>query len=307
MRFLNPRTDFAFKKIFGSQESNDILLSFLNAILGLQSPYRIAEVTILDPYLAPRIVGMKDTYVDVQAIDEAGRRYIIEMQVLNVVGFEQRVLYNACKTYAGQIASGDDYRLLTDVIALTVTDFVMFPDQPGVVSKFKLRAENGAIYSNDLELVFAELPKFTKAESELSDIRDKWLYFLKCAEDLSLIPETLNQEPSIKHAFNIANRAGLTAEEESAQTRREIFIQDQRGALEKATMDGQAKGLAKGLAEGTAKGLAEGTAKGLAEGTAKGIQQERLRIARTLLPVLDDAAIAATTGLTLAEVTALRG
>jgi predicted transposase/invertase (TIGR01784 family) len=291
MRFLNPRTDFAFKKIFGSQESNDILLSFLNAILGLQSPYRIAEVTILDPYLAPRIVGMKDTYVDVQAIDEAGRRYIIEMQVLNVVGFEQRVLYNACKTYAGQIASGDDYRLLTDVIALTVTDFVMFPDQPGVVSKFKLRAENGAIYSNDLELVFAELPKFTKAESELSDIRDKWLYFLKCAEDLSLIPETLNQEPSIKHAFNIANRAGLTAEEESAQTRREIFIQDQRGALEKATMDGQAKGLAKGLAEGT----------------AKGIQQERLRIARTLLPVLDDAAIAATTGLTLAEVTALRG
>jgi predicted transposase/invertase (TIGR01784 family) len=291
MRFLNPRTDFAFKKIFGSQESNDILLSFLNAILGLQSPYRIAEVTILDPYLAPRIVGMKDTYVDVQAIDEAGRRYIIEMQVLNVVGFEQRVLYNACKTYAGQIASGDDYRLLTDVIALTVTDFVMFPDQPGVVSKFKLRAENGAIYSNDLELVFAELPKFTKAESELSDIRDKWLYFLKCAEDLSLIPETLNQEPSIKHAFSIANRAGLTAEEESAQTRREIFIQDQRGALEKATMDGQAKGLAKGLAEGT----------------AKGIQQERLRIARTLLPVLDDAAIAATTGLTLAEVTALRG
>jgi len=287
MRFLNPRTDFAVNRIFSSLESGDILLSFLNAILGLQSPHRIAEVTILDPYLAPRIVGTKDTYVDVQAVDETGRRYIIEMQVLNVVGFEQRVLYNACKTYAGQIASGDDYRLLTDVIALTITDFVMFPDQSGVINKFKLRADNGAIYSNDLELVFAELPKFTKAESELADIRDKWLYFLKCAEDLSLIPETLNQEPSIQHAFTIANRAGLTDEEEAAQTRREIFIQDQRGALEKATADGEARGEAKGKVEG--------------------IQQERLRIARTLLPVLDDAAIAATTGLGLVEVAAMRG
>jgi len=295
MRILNPRTDFAFKKIFGSQESGDILLSFLNAMLGLQSPYRIASVTILDPYLAPRIVGMKDTYVDVQAVDETGRRYIIEMQVLNVVGFEQRVPYNACKTYAGQIASGDDYRLLADVIALTITDFVMFPDQPGVVSKFKLRADNGALYSNDLELAFAELPKFTKAESELKSIQDKWLYFLKCAEDLTLIPDILEREPPIKHAFAIANRAGLTAEEESAQTRREIFIQDQRGALEKAKADGKAEG------------QAEGEARGQVRGKAEGIQQERLRIAGTLLPVLDDAAIAETTGLTLAEVVALRG
>jgi predicted transposase/invertase (TIGR01784 family) len=299
MRFLNPRTDFAFKKIFGSAESSDILLSFLNAVLGLQSPHRIAEVTILDPYLAPRIVGMKDTYVDVQAVDETGRRYIIEMQVLNVVGFEQRVLYNACKTYAGQIASGDDYRLLTDVIALTITDFVMFPGQTSVVNKFKLRADDGAIYSNDLELVFAELPKFTKAESELVDTRDKWLYFLKCAEDLALIPETLNREPSIQHAFNIANRAGLTKEEEDAQTRREIFIQDQRGALEKAAMDGHAKG--------ESMGHAIGHAKGKAEGRAEGEHAASLRIARSLLAMLDDAAIAATTGLDVVEVTALRG
>ncbi|MDX8406650.1 MAG: Rpn family recombination-promoting nuclease/putative transposase, partial [Mariprofundus sp.] len=90
MRFLNPKTDFAFKRIFGSAESSDILISFLNAILGLQSPFCIAEVTIIDPYRAPKIKGMKDTYLDVQAKDEQGKSYIIEMQVLNVEGFEQR-------------------------------------------------------------------------------------------------------------------------------------------------------------------------------------------------------------------------
>jgi len=89
MRFLNPKTDFAFKRIFGSERSHDILLSLLNAILGLQAPYRIVALTLLDPYLAPKIRGMKDTYLDVRARDERGHWYIIEMQVLNVAGFEK--------------------------------------------------------------------------------------------------------------------------------------------------------------------------------------------------------------------------
>jgi len=114
MYFLNPRTDFAFKRIFGSSESSDILISFLNAILSLQSPHQIIEVEILDPYLAPKIKGMKDTYLDVKATDESDKLYIIEMQVLNVEGFEQRILYNACKAYAGQLDRGDHYHELTD-------------------------------------------------------------------------------------------------------------------------------------------------------------------------------------------------
>jgi predicted transposase/invertase (TIGR01784 family) len=101
MQFINPLTDYAFKKIFGSAESEDILLSFLNAVLGLQAPWRLCEVKIQDPYLAPPILGMKETFVDVRATDEQGKHYIIEMQVLPVAGFEQRVLYNSCKKYAG--------------------------------------------------------------------------------------------------------------------------------------------------------------------------------------------------------------
>ena len=245
MQFLNPLTDYAFKKIFGSAESHDILLSFLNAVLGFDFPYRLQSVTIQDPYLPPTIAGMKDSFVDVRAIDEQGKHYVIEMQVLPVASFEQRILYNACKKYAGQIASGEDYHLLNDVIALTITDFTMF-EGIDMVSKFKLRDATGKDYSDDLELIFIELPKFTKTEAELDNLLDKWLYFLRFAKRLRNIPGGLAQEQAIEHAFRIANRAQLSPEELEAQERREIYIQDQRGALARASQEGEARGEVKG-------------------------------------------------------------
>jgi predicted transposase/invertase (TIGR01784 family) len=278
MRFLNPRTDFAFKKIFGSEESQDILLSFLNAILNLESPYLIQEVQILDPYQAPKIHGMKDTYVDVKARDEQGRWYIIEMQVLNVEGFEKRILYNACKSYSGQLDAADRYQLLTDVVAVTITNFVMFKDRPGIVSNFKLRADDGDLYGDDLQLVFAELPKFERSADDLPTALDKWFYFLKHAEDLSAVPTSLGSDPAIVHALNIANRAGLTQEESEAQTMREMYIQDQRGALTLA----------------------------LAQGKAEGEHAATLRIARGLLSVIDDVQIASITGLPVDTIKTLR-
>jgi len=275
MRFLNPKTDFAFKRIFGSAESSDILISFLNAILSLQAPHRIAEVEILDPYLAPKIKGMKDTYLDVKAKDESDKSYIIEMQVLNVEGFEQRILYNACKTYAGQLDSAEAYHTLTDVIAITITDFVMFKELPSVVNSFKLRAENGHVYHDDLELVFAELPKFNKGESELENDLDRWFYFLKSAASLEAVPKSMAADKAIQHAFSIANKAGLSREELDDQEHREIFIQDQRGALSLAKKQGS--------------------------------YEATINITRSLLELLDDDAIVSSTGLSIEEVRRLRG
>lgn len=314
MQFLNPTTDFAFKKIFGSPESDDVLLSFLNAVLGFKSPYRIKSVTIQDPYLAPKIKGMKDTFVDVRATDERGKNYVIEMQVLPVVSFEQRVLYNACKKYAGQIKKADDYCLLNDVIALTVTGFEMF-DHAEMISKFRLRDESGRDYSDDLELVFVELPKFTKNETELVDILDKWCYFLRHAQELSRIPVVLAQEQAIEHAFVIANRAGMSEEELEMQERREMYIQDQRGAVEKATLDGQAKGRVEGEAigmekgeaigmeKGEAIGIEKGEAIGLEKGEAIGAHKKALAAVKNLRALgLADDKIALALGLTLTEV-----
>jgi len=264
MHFLNPKTDFAFKKIFGSADSTDILLSFLNALLGLKRRYQLVDIQILDPYLAPKIKGMKDTYLDVRAKDEQDRSSLIEMQVLNVAGFEKRILYNACKAYAGQIKKGEDYRLLTDVIAITITDFFMFKELPGIVNKFKLAADSGHVFSEELELLFAELPKFTLEEPQLSNTLERWFYFLKHASDLTVIPKSFEAEPALVHAFEIANKASLSPEELDDQERREIFIQDQRGAIEFA-LD-----------------------RGLEKGREEGDHDARISIATALFDIIDD-------------------
>ncbi len=175
------------------------------------------------------------------------------------------------------VGKGEDYQLLTETIAITITDFVMFSakEMPEVVNKFNLRAEAGRVYSDDLELVFAELPKFDKSEKELKTDLDRWFYFLKSAGDLTAIPGALQVEPAIVHAFEIANKCGLSPEELDDQERREIFIQDQRGAITLAD--------------------------------ERGKQKERLRIAESLLDLIDnDVLIAEKTGLLVGTVGQLR-
>ena len=235
MRFLNPKTDFVFKKIFGSDSSRDILISFLNAVLTLTGSDTITDLAIIDPRLAPKIDGMKDSFLDVRVRDQRGYSYIIEMQVLNVEGFEKRVLFNASKAYVNQLDEAEPYRILTAVVALTITDFSMFPDLSHVVSRFRLCAEeNPAICHQDLELVFAELPKFTKSESELETTVDRWLFFLKHAVDLTIIPESLAAEPAIVRALGLASMAGWTKEELDLLQKREWWLDDQRYLFQKA-------------------------------------------------------------------------
>ncbi|MGH7599377.1 MAG: PD-(D/E)XK nuclease family transposase, partial [bacterium] len=88
MQFADPRTDFAFKKIFGNEKAKDIVISFLNAVLGLDAAHAIVEVTILNPYEAPKTKYMRASYVDVKCVDVRGISYIVEMQVAYVAGFE---------------------------------------------------------------------------------------------------------------------------------------------------------------------------------------------------------------------------
>ncbi len=174
MRFINPKTDFAFKKIFGSEDSKDILISFLNSILYPETS-AIEDLTILNPYQAPKIRGIKDTYLDVKATITGNKTVIIEMQILNLEGFEKRILYNAAKAYSIQLKTGEDYTLLNPVIAVTITDFEMFPNLNQVISRFVLKEKeflvDYPIY--DIELVFVELPKFNPSLQELKTLTDK--------------------------------------------------------------------------------------------------------------------------------------
>ncbi len=278
MRFLDVRTDFAFKKVFGSEQSTAILIDFLNAVLEYPPELAIEDLTIVDPYQIPMLKGMKDTYVDVKARLANGKQVIIEMQVLNVQGIEQRILYNAAKSYSLQLQIGQEFTLLNPVIALTLTDFPMF-DTPDLTSRFKLLEKQHLIeYSDDIELIFIELPKFKLEETELLSAKDRWLYFVKNAGSLQFIPESLGKEPHIQQAFEIANQAGLTPEELEAQHKRFDFIWLQKGWIEKALDDGKKIGRNETL----------------------------IAVAKQLLDVLDDATIAAKTGLSVAEVAKLR-
>lgn len=244
MRFISPKTDFAFKKIFGSTDSKDILISLLNALLYDGNP-TIEDLDIIDPYSASRIRGLKDTYLDVKAKLASRETVIIEMQVLNVPAFDKRVIYNAAKTYSTQLKSGEGYSKLKPVIALTITDFEMFEGRNKVISHFlfKERDELFDYPNRELEIVFVELPKFHKELDDLATLTEKWIYFMKNTANLETVPGIMATVPEIQKAFGIANEANLTFEELEDLEKREMFIEDQRGAILKGREEGRQEGM----------------------------------------------------------------
>ncbi|MDT8425220.1 MAG: Rpn family recombination-promoting nuclease/putative transposase [Methyloprofundus sp.] len=284
MNFLDVKTDFAFKKVFGSADSKDILLSFLNAVIDFPHQQKIKDLTIVDPYSIPMLKGMKDTYVDVKAVLDNDTQVIIEMQVLNHEGLEKRILYNAAKNYSIQLKKGDAYELLNPVIALTITDFLFFPNNEHLISHFKLIEKNRFIeYADDIELIFIELPRFKKSEQELQTLQDKWLYFIKNAGSLEYIPHDIDKE--IQKAFDIANEANLGEEELELQHKKKDWIYIQKSSIELATKQGLKQGLEQGLEQGS--------------------KQEKINIAKKLIGLLDNKTIAEKTGLSLLEVESL--
>jgi predicted transposase/invertase (TIGR01784 family) len=276
--FIDPKTDFAFKKIFGSPQSKDILISFLDAIL-YDATGTILDLEILDPYQAPRIQGIKDSFLDVKALLASQQTVIIEMQVLNVLGFDKRVLYNAAKAFSIQLGVGKDYTLLNPVIALTITDFEMFPENPEVISHYRMMERKQLTdYSDDIELVFVELPKFTKALPDLDSLIDKWLFFLRSASQLEVVPPILDGIPALHAAFEVAQQSRLSPKELEILEKRQMFLHDNRNAIRYAEQKGEQRG------------------------EAKGERRKALEIAQQLLDVLDIEAIAQKTGLAIAEI-----
>lgn len=307
MKFLDVKTDYAFKKVFGSEESKDLLISFLNALLYQDGPRQISDLRIVEPYTVPQLRGMKDTYVDVKAVLDDGSQVIIEMQVLNHPGFEQRILYNAAKHYSAQLSKGEDYRLLNPIVALTIVDFEMFKEPEHSVaakpvpylSRFRLMEKQSLIeYSGDIELVFVELPKFEVTDVALTSPQEKWIYFIQNAGTLETIPNTLTRPDALSKAFDLVNEANLSAEELEIQGKRREFIWINRTALEKAAEDG--------LRRGMQQGIEQGIQRGIDQGVEQGAKAKALEIAKNLLDLADDATIAAKTGTTVSDIAALR-
>ncbi|MEQ9367858.1 MAG: Rpn family recombination-promoting nuclease/putative transposase [Coleofasciculus chthonoplastes F3-SA18-01] len=237
MRFISPKTDFAFKKIFGSNRSQKILVSFLNAIV-YEGKNTIKSLEIIDPYNPGSTSTLKDTYLDVRAVLDNGSTVIIEMQVLNVEAFEKRVIYNIAKAYANQLDMGEQYTRLRPFIALSIADFLLFKNSSQMINRFRLKEEKQLFnYRDELTLIFIELPKFNKELSELETLSDKWIYFLKAAPSLEMIPESLGAVPEIEEALTIASRANLSNQELEELHKQEVFIGDRKGEINLAKIE----------------------------------------------------------------------
>jgi predicted transposase/invertase (TIGR01784 family) len=250
MEFINPKTDFGFKKIFASPQSKEVLISFLNAMLYNGEP-TIKDIEIIDPYTATSITGLKDTYLDVKAKITGDKTVIIEMQVINVEAFTKRIIYNAAKTYATQLKPREGYSKLNPLIALTITDFILFENTEKFLSHFVFKeVEENFEYYREIELVFLELPKFNQKLEQVQSLIQSWVYFLKNAPNLDEIPDKLASVPEIQTAFNIANRSTLNLDELASLEKREMFFEDQRGAVIKGMQEGRQEGRQEGLIEG---------------------------------------------------------
>jgi predicted transposase/invertase (TIGR01784 family) len=219
---------------------------------------------------------LKYSIVDVKCTDARGTQYVVEMQVLNVEGFEKRVVYNVAKSYSGQLEAGQKYPDLDDVIGITVCDFELWPQGHGaqvpMLSRWRMQEQHaGALGLGQLQFVFLELPKYDASRPPLTVV-EKWAYFFREAGNLEILPEALSEHP-FKDALEAARVARFTEEEWDAYIRAGMAIQDERGALSLALKQGLEQGLEQGLARGLAQGKQEGRLEGKLETLRESIRK----------------------------------
>ena len=251
-KFLDPKNDYAFKRIFGAEKNKDILIHFINDMLGFEGEQKIVTVQFLKTSQDPEIAYKKQSILDVLCTDQLGRQYIVEMQVAKTQGFEKRAQYYAAKAYAGQLNSGDDYHQLKEIIFLAITDFVMFPDKPHYKSDHVILDKRS--YDHDLRdfsFTFLELPKFNKGIDELSNRVEKWAYFFKYAIDTSEqdLARIAGSDEVIERAYEELNRFSWSEVELNTYEDEQKRLRDERAALAQKLLEAEARGEARGEAK----------------------------------------------------------
>ena len=261
MKYLNPKADLTFKRVFG--EHPDLVMSLLNALLPLKKGAEITEIEYLPAEMVPENPLRKYSIVDVRCKDKQGRQFLAEMQMLWSPEFYQRVLFNASKAYVRQLDKGETYELLQPVYSLNLVNDIFEPELEGYYHHYELvHVEHSDKVIDGLQLIFVELPKFTPHNYAEKKMQVLWLrYLTEINERTREVPEELLSNPEINKA--------LTELEESAFTEEQLdgYEHFWDGISVEKTIYNSA--IRKGLAEGEAKGKAEGLAEGLAKGKAK--------------------------------------
>lgn len=249
MKFVDVKNDVAFRKIFGNENKKEILISFLNAILGFAEGKKIVDVAIKDTYIPALLKELKNSILDVRATDQRGISYIVEMQLEEPKGFDKRVQYYAAKQYAVQIDKGEDYPKLNQVIFIGILNFDMFEGGDYLTRHLFINTSTGNQDLKDIEYSFIELTKFNKQEHELETLTEKWVYFIKNAENLNVIPANTNDK-GLEEAYNDANTHQWTKDELWAYDSVFMARQDARGREELKIERAEEKGRVEGKIEG---------------------------------------------------------
>jgi predicted transposase/invertase (TIGR01784 family) len=181
----------------------------------------------------PIVLGAKSTILDIKAKDQRGNEYIVEMQVTDKIGFAKRAVFYAAKSYSFQLQSGENYYNLKPTIFIGILNFTFLETTNYLSRHLILDVETQEHQLKDLNFNFIELPKFNKTEPELSSLVEKWIFFIKNAKDLNVIPASVD-DAGLKSAYIEADRhtwtkADLAAYDyarmrETDEITREMFV-----------------------------------------------------------------------------------
>ena len=250
---INPRVDFAFKKLFGSEENKDLLISLINAIVSEQE--QVVEVELKNPYNLADYRAGKMSILDIKAKAENGRWFNVEMQISEDYNFDKRAIYYWAKLVTEQLSEGRMFNELKKTISINILDFNFIPDTPEVHNCYKII--NTATGKDDklhdiFELHYVELRKFTKHNEQVITALDRWSTFLTKADklDKNHIPEELASDLAIIKAIAAVDRM-FDEEERLVYETRMQSLADVESKIASAEEKGREEGREEGINQAT--------------------------------------------------------
>jgi PD-(D/E)XK nuclease family transposase len=254
--FADLKNDFVFRRIFATHP--DLLCTLLNDLLERTGDRTIEAIEYLPSEQLPLVTGAKLSILDVRCRDRAGTTFVVEMQLIHLPGFINRVVYNACKAYVGQLEERDKYTKLADVVAISICNFELWPDAQQeaeglplvpMLSRWNMTERASGNHGLlQVQYVFLELPKLPSPRPDAPGA-DLWAWLFVHAPELTEVPAYLSRP--YRAALELANKATFTQLELDAYRK---VIDEIQQAEELAEVK-EAKGKAEGLALGEAKGL----------------------------------------------------
>lgn len=314
MRYLDPRADLTFKRIFG--EHKDLVISLLNALLPLDDDHLVESVEYIPVEMVPDNPLKKNSIVDVRCHDQDGRQFLVEMQMIWSKEFMQRVLFNASKAYVRQLDKKEDYKLLQPVYSLNLVNDVFMDDIPEYYHHYDIvNVEHTDKRIEGLHLIFVELPKFKPHTFSERKMQILWLRFLTEMGDVRIVPQEFLANPEVKKAVDILEESSYTDAQLNGYDKFWDIVRTERtyinAAIRKGMSEGRAEGRAEGFEQGRAKGRAEGRAEGMAQGMAQGrAEGEKSALYKVVERMramgLTNSQIAEATGMDLRQIEELR-